>query len=113
MSTQPVQRPVDALLDRARTEHPGVEFSIFTSPQDSLLLPKEGDKLWRGGGYYAGHVYRDCLVEPMGGDDVVALVALDGAAPTYYGLLRTGEVTTTSPYGHSAASPPDQHEGSR
>lgn len=112
MSTQPVQRLVDALLDRARTEHPGVEFSIFTSPQDSLLLPKEGDKLWRGG-YYAGHVYRDCLVEPMGGDDVVALVALDGAAPTYYGLLRTGEVTTTSPYGHSAASPPDQHEGSR
>lgn len=99
MSTQPVQQLVDEVMDRARAEHPGVEFSIFTSPQESLLLPKDGDKLWRGGGYYAGHVYRDCLVEATGGDDVVALVALDGAAPTYYGLLRTGEVTTTSPYG--------------
>jgi hypothetical protein len=33
----------------------------------------------------------------------VALVALGAAAPTYYGMLRTGEVTTTSPY---EANPP-------
>lgn len=113
MSTaQAIQQLVDAMIERCRAEHPGVEFSIFVSPPDSLLLPKDGDKLWRGAGYFTGHVYRDCMVEPLGGDDVVALVALDAAAPTYYGMLRTGEVTTTSPYGPAADSPPDQHEES-
>jgi len=114
VSVQPVQQMVDALIDRARAEHPGVEFSIFISPQESLLLPKDGDKLWRPDdqgrmGYYNGHVYRDCLVEPIGGDDVVALVALDLAAPTYYGLLITGEVTMTSPYQHDVDAGPLDH----
>ena len=97
MTVQPVQQMVDELLDQVRAEHPGVEFSIVLSVQESLLLPMHGDKLWRGAGYYRGHVYRDCLVESVGQDDVVVLVALDGAAPTYYGLLMTGETSTNSP----------------
>ena len=60
-------------------------------------MPRHGTKLFRDGGYYNGHVYRNMLVEGRGRDDVVTLTPLDGAAPTYYGILATGEITTESP----------------
>jgi hypothetical protein len=93
-----VQQLVDAMIDRARTEHPDIEFTVFISAADSLRLPRHSTRLWRDGGYYTGHVYRDLLVEDLGRDDVVGLVAHDRAAPTYYGILATGAVTTESPY---------------
>lgn len=97
MSVQPVQRLVDAMLDLVLKEHPGVEFSAVVPAQETLLLPKHSDKLWRGAGYYRGHVYRDCLVYDGAMDDFVALIPLDADAPAYYGMLATGEITTTPP----------------
>lgn len=99
--TEPVQQMVDQLIDQARREHPGGECTIVTSPQDSLLLRKDSDKLWRPAedgppGYYSGHVYRDCMVEPMGGDNLILLSVNFGSA-RYYGDLRTGAISTTVP----------------
>lgn len=109
-----VQQLVDQALDAARAAHPGVEFGITLSLGNALLLPMDSDKLVRptsdgGTGYYRGHVYRDCLVHeiPTGEDapiDVlVAITPVAGTsaaadvAQTYYGDLRTGQVTTELP----------------
>lgn len=100
-----VQRLVDAMLDRAAAEQPGVEFTVFASTHDMADLPKHADKLLRTEegrrGYYAGHVYRDTLVVALLPEDtlVVELIPLlDGTpaaatAPTYVGELTTGQIT--------------------
>lgn len=109
-----VHQLVDQVLDQAQAAHPGVEFGITPSLANSLLLPKEGDKLWRPNaegrvGYYSGHVYRDCLVdatpseEPAPIDFLVIVSPVYGAsaaaeeAVTYYGDLRTGAIGTSLP----------------
>jgi len=45
-----VQRLVDAMLDRAETDCPGVEFMIWLPSLESLLLPRDSD---RGGNHGA------------------------------------------------------------
>lgn len=54
---------VDAMLDHARSSHPGAEWTITLDVSDALRLPKDSDKLFREVdgrlGYYRGHVYRD------------------------------------------------------
>ncbi|WP_242089962.1 hypothetical protein [Microbacterium lacticum] len=107
-----VQQLVDQVLDTAQAAHPGAEFSITLSLDNALRLPKESDKLWRKDaddreGYYSAHVYRDCLVQEVpsvepGPIDHLVIVgpvsntsAAADAADTYYGDLRTGDVTTT------------------
>lgn len=105
-----VQELVDATLDVARSAHPGAEFSIVLAGEHSLRLPRESEKLLRPGpdgesGYYGGHVYRDCLVNAITGmaDHFVAVQPVANtsteadAAPTYYGDLRTGKISTTLP----------------
>ena len=97
-----VQRMTDELLARARRSHPGVEFSIAIDQTLSLLLPKTADRIYRtiNGrlGYYAGHVYDDCLVQemdhPAEAADVITLVPVDtDDPPCWQGDLRTGRIT--------------------
>jgi hypothetical protein len=96
-----VQQLVDVMIDRAAAEHPEVEFSVFVTEEDLAELPKHGDKLFRGGGYIIGHVYRDTMVNAMLDEtavdvDLVPLhdgTAAAAAAPMYSGDLMTGEVT--------------------
>jgi len=45
-----VQRLVDAMLDRAEADCPGVEFMIWLPSLESLLLPRDSD---RGGNHGA------------------------------------------------------------
>lgn len=109
-----VQQLVDRMLDEAQAAHPGVEFGITLSLANALLLPKEGDKLWREDsqgrmGYYRGHVYRDCLVDEVpnvGAAPIDYLVIVspvygtsDAAeeAEPYYGDLRTGAISGNLP----------------
>lgn len=104
-----VQRVVDELLDRARRDHPSVEFVIVLSNANSLLLPKHADQLERTragiSGFYRGHVYRDALVEATAdgpGLDAGAWLSplqVPGspAAPAYHGDLRTGQITVGDP----------------
>ena len=98
-----VQRMTDELLARARRRHPGVEFSIAIDQALSLLLPKTADRIYRtiNGrlGYYAGHVYDDCLVQamdhPAKAADIITLVPVDASdPPCWQGDLRTGRITS-------------------
>jgi hypothetical protein len=103
-----VQVLVDVMLERARAEYPHVEYSIMMAAEQSLLLPKDADRLWRnvegGLGYYTCHVYRDheVVAMPLVEDEQVLLcplltygqVTAASTAPTYIGNLRTGAVTT-------------------
>lgn len=61
-----IQEIVDAMLDEAHTAHPGFEFSIAMTDENTLLLPKHADFLEREvdgvEGAYRSHVYRDCMV---------------------------------------------------
>ena len=57
-----VHELVDALLEHARSEHPDItEWSVTLSQSESLLVPRDSDKLFRVidgiPGYYNGHVY--------------------------------------------------------
>lgn len=114
MTDVTVHELVDQVLDTAQAAHPGVEFGITLSLENALRLPKDADKLWRPDaegriGYYAGHVYRDCLVdeipstEPAPIDFLVIVSPVYGTssaaedAETYYGDLRTGTIATTLP----------------
>lgn len=104
-----VQQLVDAVLDRAAAEHPGAEFGITLTLANALLLPKDSDTLWRNGGAYHGHVYRDCLVteipteEPAPIDHLVVASPVVGTsaeadrAVSFFGDLRTGAVSTDLP----------------
>ena len=104
-----VQLLVDAILDQTNAAHPGIEYVIWTSPATALLLPRHGSRLWRDvagrRGAYRSLVYRNCEVLEMAGvaDWVIVAGPLLGAmpeaeqAPTYYGDLRTGEMSTTRP----------------
>lgn len=95
------------MLDTAQAAHPGVEFGIALSLANALLLPKDSNKLWRKDAdgrqnYYRGHVYRDCLVngipgeEPAPIDFLVIVSPVYGTSPeaeqavAYYGDLRSG-----------------------
>jgi len=49
-----VQRLVDAMLDRAERDCPGVEFMIWLPSLESLLLPRDGDRV----GYHGAAVPR-------------------------------------------------------
>ncbi len=101
-----LQQLVDAMLERARWEHPGVEFSIVLNNANSLLLPMDADQLDRARdgvpGFYRGHVYRNALVEstPSGPDlDTTAwLSPVQGtgaeSAPLYRVDLDSGEIST-------------------
>ena len=70
-SATALKRLVDELLDRARADYPQTEFVIVLSNANSLLLPKEDDRLERSrdgaAGFYRVHVYRDALVEATSG----------------------------------------------
>ncbi|OJU45365.1 MAG: hypothetical protein BGN98_09300 [Microbacterium sp. 69-7] len=120
-----VPQLVDQVLDQAQAAHPGVEFGITLSLANSLLLPKDGDKLWRPDsqgriGYYSGHVYRDCLVDAIPSEkpapiDYLVIVSpvygtSDAAeeAVTYYGDLRTGAIGTSLPE-DVQTDPPAEH----
>ena len=104
MSSTILQQLVDELLDRARSEHPKVEFVIVVSSANSLLLPKHADRLERSRsgapGFYRGHVYRDAMVEATPDwpdlDTSAWLSPVQGpgspAAPTYRGDLNTGQI---------------------
>lgn len=109
MSKTTLQRLVDELLDRARAEHPRTEFVIVLSKANSLLLPKDADRLERSrdgaAGFYRGHVYRDTLVEASADGPSLdtsawlSPVQARGApdSPTYRADLMTGQITTTGP----------------
>lgn len=114
MTGATVQQLVDQVLDTAQAAHPGVEFGIALSLANALLLPKDSNKLWRKDAdgrqnYYRGHVYRDCLVngipgeEPAPIDFLVIVSPVYGTSPeaeqavAYYGDLRSGAIATTLP----------------
>ncbi len=72
--------------------------AVRTNQALSLLLPKTADRLYRtiNGrlGYYAGHVYDECLVQEMDHSaeaaDVITLVPVDtDDPPCWQGDLRT------------------------
>ncbi|MGL5825733.1 MAG: hypothetical protein ACRCYU_13125 [Nocardioides sp.] len=103
-----VARLADELLARARSQNPGVEFSITLDQAHSLLLPKTADEIIRTVQgrlvAYSGHVYNDALVDAVDFlpeyADRVAVVPLFEAAtpvdtPTYEGDLHTGRITWT------------------
>ena len=87
----------------------GAEFGITLTLANALLLPKDSDTLWRNGGAYHGHVYRDCLVteipteEPAPIDHLVVASPVVGTsaeadrAVSFYGDLRTGAMSTDLP----------------
>ncbi len=98
-----VQRLVDAMLDRAERDCPGVEFMIWLPSLESLLLPRDSD---RGGyhgaaaprvmqGRYRGRriqAFDNCgaltaWVSPAGG------VPAPSQAPTYVGDLLAEHFT--------------------
>lgn len=62
---------VDAILDDAGQAHPDIEYTIMLARENALLLDKDASRLHRTvngrDGYYAGHVYRDTLVNDFGG----------------------------------------------
>lgn len=108
MSGTSVTQLVNALLDRAELEHPGIEYSITMASQNTLLLPKDNDVLRRQvngrDGYYRGHVYRDVLINdmPIDGDliiagPVVGTIPEADRAATYYGQLSTAVISTEPP----------------
>lgn len=97
-----IQEIVDAMLDEAHTAHPGFEFSIAMTDENTLLLPKHADFLEREvdgvEGAYRSHVYRDCIVWSQRVPDwMIIITPVKGyipeadAVPTYYGDVRTGE----------------------
>jgi hypothetical protein len=102
-----VQELVDAMLQRAQTQHPQAEYSIIMAAEQTLLLPRHADQLWRivNGrlGYYRCHVNRDheVVAMPFEEDDLVLLSPLQtvgqrtpaSIAPTYTGNLTTGAVS--------------------
>lgn len=98
-----VEQVLDAMLDQATAAHPGVEWSITVAEEQAARIPVHSTKLWRevNGrmGYYAGHVYRDCLVDAMPLKPwLLYLAAADDATEdTYYGDLRTGIVSAAPP----------------
>lgn len=108
MPDNPLQVFVDKMLDYAVAENPGVELTITMSSANSLLLPLHARRAVRvvDGviGSYAGHVYRDCLINnwPDLDDDLIAVGTFheldDERTPTYYcSNLTTGQFSTTAP----------------
>ena len=99
-----VHELVDALLEHARSEHPDIsEWSVTLSQSESLLVPRDSDKLFRVidgiPGYYNGHVYRDALIRGVPGwpAEWIALTTIAGDA-TYYGRLPDGAISAHSPW---------------
>lgn len=99
-----VQQLVDALLELAHQEHPKIEFVISVPPDYILLLPRDGDQLWRTDdqghlGYYRVHVYRDHQVEEGApGTTEIWLSPLHElgialTAPDYVADLASGTIT--------------------
>ncbi len=109
MERTPVHSLVDAMLDEAERTHPGIEYTVILSAENSLLLPLHSTELRREidgiDGYYRTHVYRDTEVfaVPEMIDWLVTAAPLLGRIPEaaratdYYGDLRTGEFGTTPP----------------
>lgn len=109
-----VAEVLDAMLDRVRAEHPGVEWSITVAEEQAARVPVDGNKLWRAVngrmGYYAGHVYRDCLVDvlPMKPWFLFITPVDEHDVDALYGDLRTGVIATTPPadaYYHHDGTP--------
>lgn len=97
-----VMAVLDAMLARARTEHPGIEWVITVSAEQAARIPLDGDKLWRAvngnPGYYAGPVYSDCMVEVFPVKPwLVSVHPYHADAAHYYADLRTGTITTSPP----------------
>ena len=102
-----IQELVDAMLQRSQAEHPLTEYTIMVSAEQSLLLPRDSDQLWRSVngrlGYFRCHVYRDheVVAMPLVDESLVLLCPLQtagkvtpaSAAPTYVGDLATGAVS--------------------
>jgi hypothetical protein len=99
-----VQELVDILLDLAHQEHPTVEFVVSVPPEHILLLPRDGEKLWRTDdqgrlGYYSVHVYRDHQVEegPPENPEIWVSPLLDpgvaATVPHYVADLASAAVT--------------------
>ena len=93
---------LDAMLDQAQAGHPGGEWQIAVPEEQAMRVPVHSTKLWREVhgrmGYYAGHVYRDCLVDVLPLKPwFLAISPVDDDEPDYYGDLRTGAVTTAPP----------------
>lgn len=102
MTKTAVTQLVDRMLDAAAQAHPGVEYSIMLAKENTVLLHKDADELWRtvNGrlGTYAGHVYRDTLVD--GFEEMIPHLIIvgpvDGGDETsYYGDLRNSAFTDT------------------
>ena len=103
-----LQALIDSMLESAHGDAPGVEYVIALPDEQTLLLPRDSERLYRGGGYYSCHVYADHEVVghpavEAWGHLVVVSPLLDGSAAaavaqTYYGDLRTGAVSTVSPF---------------
>jgi hypothetical protein len=97
-----VQDMVDAMLQRSQAEHSLAEFTIMVSAEQSLLLPRDADKLWRSIngrlGYYRCHVYRghEVIAMPLTDESLVLLCPLQvvgkATPPTYIGNLATGAI---------------------
>jgi len=107
VSVEHVRAVVDAALDRAIAENPGVEYAIALPLPSALLLPTEQGRIWSSNerhqlGYIEARLYRGCDVHGVGGmlvEEVhVAPVIPSGgwrdrAAPGYYvANLETGQV---------------------
>ncbi len=105
MSSTILQQLVDELLDRARSEHPKVEFVIVVSSANSLLLRKHADPRRAGYMVELGSLSgarlpgRNGRGPPRMGPDLDTsawLSPVQGpgspAAPTYRGDLSTGQI---------------------
>ncbi len=95
-----VQRLVDAMLDRAEKECPGVEFMIWLPSLESLLLPRDSDH-----GAAASRVmqrrYRGRRIQAFDTSGVLTAwvspacgVPAPPHAPTFVGDLLAGQFTT-------------------
>lgn len=94
---------VDAMLERASTEHPGVEYNITVPEEVDMDLPPTADRVWRetsqGIGFYNGLVYRDSLVDVLPTKPWLVIPSPwdSTTAKPYYGDLRSGHITTSLP----------------
>ena len=95
---------VDRMLARAEQDHPGVEYSIAIPEEAAGQLPQHADRIHRVveglPGFYAGHAYRDRLVDHLalkGWFVMVTPVDAPASVTAYYGDLRSGQVMTEVP----------------
>lgn len=87
----PLQRLVDVMLDQVETAHPGIAYSITLAPENALLLPRENWDTYRGRMVWSSTSVDEYLV-------LLSPTTLGPpSAPTYYGDLRAGTFSTTTP----------------